>query len=143
VSWVDYFSRIDLCWAPSDDVVELGHAGFLQAPAVLRSPELLVLRREMGEHVHPGRVEPHEERLVFLLGLLHEVDRMFEDHVVDRLHVQLDALGRMGRERTLVDDLLLAYLAPAGVDRRVVLVGRPTVEDVAYVLILRFACLNT
>ena len=122
---------VELSHHVADDVVELGHAGFLQTPAVFRGPQLLVLRREVGDHVHPGRVEPDEERLIVLAGLLHEIEGMLEDHVIDCFHVQLDAVGWMGRERTHVCDLLFAYLAPAGINRRVVGVGRKTVQDIA------------
>lgn len=37
----------------------------------------------------------------------------------------------MGRKRTLVCDLLFPHLAPAGIDRRVVCVGRKGVQDIA------------
>ena len=52
------------------------------------------------------------------LRLVDELERVVEDLVVDRLHA-------LGIERAGVLDLLLADLAPARLDGRVVLVGRP------------------
>src|SRR5208283_3897284 len=66
----------------ADDVVELGHSGFVDGPAVLRRAQLLVLLREMGYHVHPGGVQPDEERLAVALGLVEKLERVFEDLVV-------------------------------------------------------------
>ena len=43
----------------------------------------------MREDVHAGRVPPEEERLVRLLGALHEVERLRRHLFVDRLHALL------------------------------------------------------
>ena len=102
----------------ADDVVELRHAGFLDAPAVLRRAHALILLREVRDDVHAGRVEPEEERLAVGLGLVHELERVVEDLVVHGLHP-------LRIERAGVLDLLLADLAPARLHGRVVRVGRP------------------
>ena len=115
---------LELLHHQADVVVELGHAGFLFRPAVLRVAHRLILRREMRDDVHAGRVEPDEERLVVLLGLVHEVDGEVADLVVHRLHA-------LGIERAGVLDLLLADLAPARHLGRVVHVGRPAMNHVA------------
>ena len=108
----------------ADDVVELRHAGLLDAPAVLGRAHRLVLVGEVGDDVHAGRVEPEEERLAVALGLVDELERVGQDLVVDRLHP-------LRIERAGVLDLLLADLAPARLDGRVVLVGGPAVDHVA------------
>ena len=46
--------------------------------------------------VHVRRVEPHEERLAGLLGARHEVERLLEALVVDRLHPLLGQGSRVG-----------------------------------------------
>ncbi len=86
---------------------------------------LLVLLREMRDDVHPRRVEPEEERLAVLLGLVDELERVVEDLVVDGLHPS------SGQSVAGVLDLLLADLAPARLLGRVVRVGRPGVDHVA------------
>ena len=106
---------LELLHDRADDVVELGHPGFVDRPAVLRRPHLLVLLGEVGDDVHPRRVEPDEERLAVALRLVDELERVIEDLVVDRLHP-------LGRERAGVLDLLLADLAPARLLGRVILV---------------------
>ena len=108
----------------ADDVVELGHAGFLNGPAVLRVAHRFILRREVRDDVHARRVEPDEERLVVGLGLVHELEREVEDFVVHRLHP-------LGIERAGVLDLLFADLAPARHHGRVILIRRPGVDHVA------------
>ena len=108
----------------ADVVVELGHAGFLLGPAVLCVAHRFVLRREVRDDVHARRVEPHEERLAVLLGLVHEVDGEVANLVVDGLHP-------LGIERAGVFDPLLADLAPARHLGRVVRVGGPAVDHVA------------
>ncbi len=107
----------------ADDVVELGHAGFLLRPAVLRVAHRLILGRQVRHHMHARRVEPEEEGLVVLLRLVEEGDRLGEDGVVDGLH-------QLGTHRPVVLDLLLADLAPAGLHRRVVGGRGPAVYEV-------------
>ena len=58
---------LELLQHQTDVVVELGHAGFLYRPAILRVAQRFILRREMRDDVHPRRVEPAEERLAVLL----------------------------------------------------------------------------
>jgi len=53
----------------SHHVVELGHAGFLDGPSILRGAQTLVLVRQVGDHVHARGVEPEEKRLAVRLGL--------------------------------------------------------------------------
>ena len=80
--------------------------------------------RQVGDDVHARRVQPDEERLALLLRLVDELERVLADLVVDRLHP-------LWVERPGVLDLLLADLAPARVDVRIVDVVRVTVEHVA------------
>src|SRR5207249_11068464 len=54
---------LELLHHQTDVIIELGHAGFLFRPAILRVTHLLVLLREMRDDVHARRVEPDEERL--------------------------------------------------------------------------------
>ena len=74
--------------------------------------------------MHARRVEPAEERLARRLLPLHEVDGRGRGLVVDRLHALLG-------ERAGVLDGLLADLAEARIDRRVVAVGRLAPEHAA------------
>ena len=78
----------------------------------------------MRDDVHARRIEPEEERLVCLPGLVDELERVAQDLVVDRLHA-------VGTERAVVLDLLLADLAPARLHRRVIHVRGPGVDHVA------------
>ena len=115
---------LELLHDEADIVVELRHAGFFFRPAVLRVAQRLVFRREMRHDVHARRVEPDEERLAVLLGLVHEIDGKVANLVVHGLHA-------LGIERAGVLDLLLADLAPARLLGRIVDVGRPAVDHVA------------
>src|SRR5581483_5446730 len=97
-----------------------------------------------GPHVHARGVVPEEERLARLFGPLHEIDRIFDQHVVEGGHVvlgvahafALSAIGRAprvrsGSERSFVDNLLLANFAPARLLRGIVGVARPAMDEVA------------
>ena len=97
---------LSFCITTPTIVVELRHAGFLDRPAVLRVAHRFVLFGKVRDDVHAGRVEPAEERLVVLLGLVDELQGHVADFVVDRFHP-------LGIERAGVFDLLLADLAPA------------------------------
>ena len=77
------------------------------------------------------RIHPDEEGLAVFLGLVDELQGVIEDVLVDCLHVVFDAGHRMRRQRALVDDLLLADLAPARLDGRIVRVGRESVQHIA------------
>jgi len=70
----------------ADVVVELRHAGLMDGPAVLGVAQCFVLRRQMGDDVHAGRVEPQEERLVVGLGLVDELQGKVADFVVHGFH---------------------------------------------------------
>ena len=107
-----------------DVVVELGHAGFMNGPAVLGVAQRFVLRRQMRDDVHAGRIEPQEERLVVGLGLVDELQREVADFVVHGFHP-------LGIKRAGILDPLFADLAPAWVHGGVVHVGRIRMEHVA------------
>src|ERR1700730_2129190 len=49
---------LELLHHDADVVVELRHAGLMDAPAVLGVAERFVLRRQMRDDMHPSRVEP-------------------------------------------------------------------------------------
>ena len=83
--------------------------------------------------MHARGVVPEEERLAAILGLLHEVDRILDQLLVDGGHVvfggpdslAFSAIGRAAsvwarRERSFIDDLLLSDLAPTRIDGGVV-----------------------
>ncbi len=72
----------------------------------------------MGDDVHACGVEPDEERLVVLLRLVDEGEGGLQNLVIDRFHP-------LRIKRPGVPDPLLADLAPAGLHRRIVDVGRP------------------
>ena len=57
----------------TDDVIELGHAGFLLRPAILRVTQRFVFRREMRDDVHTRRIEPDEKRLAVAFRFVHEI----------------------------------------------------------------------
>ena len=80
--------------------------------------DALRLGLQVGEDVHPGRVPPHEERLVVRVRPVDEVHRAGEELLVDRLHPLLG-------QRAGVLDALLADPSEPRVLGRVVLVGRP------------------
>ena len=115
---------LELLHHQTDVVIELGHAGFLFRPAILRVAHRFIFRREMRHDVHARRVEPDEERLVVVLGLVHEIEGKVADFVVHRFHP-------LGIERAGILDPLLADLAPARHLGRIILVGGPAVNHVA------------
>ena len=83
----------------ADVAVVLDHAVGIDAEAGLALGLLLQVR----EDVHAGGVPPDEERLVGLLGALHEVQRLGGDFLVDRLHA---LLGQRAGVRDLLADRL-------------------------------------
>jgi hypothetical protein len=109
----------------ADDVVELRHTGLVDGPAVLRRAQLIVFLGEVGDDVHARRVEPAEERLATSLGPVDELHGVCQDLVIDGLHPIWIECAR-------VLDPLLADLAPTRLDGRIVLVGRPAVQHVAW-----------
>src|SRR5882672_6537957 len=114
----------------ADVVIHLLHAGLVDGPAVLGVAQLLVLVRQVRDDVHPGRIEPQEERLLVGHGLVDELERKVADLVVHGFHA-------FRAQFSLILDLLFADLAPARIDGRVVDVGRermdhvPRADDVA------------
>ena len=58
-------------------------------------------------------------------------DGGLSDHLVEGLPVVFDAFHRVGRERTFIHDLLLAHLAPARLNRGIVRVCGPAMDQVA------------
>ena len=108
----------------ADDIVELRHPGFRYGPAVLRCAPLLVLLRQMRDDMHPGRVEPEEERLAVLPCLVEELERVRQYLVVDRLHAFRAEFAR-------IFDFLFSDLAPARLHGGIVHVRRPTMDHVA------------
>ena len=106
----------------ADVLVVIDHrvvVGRLPAPGLAQA---LLLR--VREQVHVCRVQPDEEGLAGLLLALDEVRCRGDEVVVAGLHALLG-------QRTGVLDLLLADLAPARHLGRVVLVGRPGMDDAA------------
>ena len=106
----------------ADGLVVLDHAVDVLAVAVL--VPAAVLGADVRAQVHARRVEPAEERLAGRLLPLHVVDGRGGGLVVDRLHPLLG-------ERAGVLDGLLADLAEARIDGRVVLVGGLALEHAA------------
>src|SRR5262249_11746780 len=96
----------------------------LDRPAVLRGTHLLIFFRQVGDNVHPGWVEPEEERLPLLSRLIEELERVGEDFFVYSLHA-------IWTQRTCVLDPLLTDLAPARLFCGVIYIRRPTVHHVA------------
>ena len=126
----------------TDVVVELLHAGFLQAEVGLAVHLRGVLRRQERPDVHARRVVPEEERLAVALGLGHEALGVVDQHLIEGGHVVLGRLeplrhvgdvGHIGirRQRPFVDDALLTDLAPTRHHRLVVVVGGPAVHQIA------------
>ena len=112
----------------ADVLVVVDHrvvVGRLPAPGLTQA-----LLLGVREEVHVGRVEPHEEGLAGLLLALDEVRRRGDELVVAGLHP-------LRGQRAGVLDLLLADLAPARHLGRVVLVGRPGMDDAARTELLR------
>ena len=115
---------LELLHHDADVVIELRHAGFMDGPAVLGVAHRLVLRRQVGDDMHPGWIEPQEERLVFGLGLLDELQCQVANFVVHGFHP-------LRIKRSGVLDPLLADLAPARIHGGIIHVGRPRVDHVA------------
>ncbi len=115
---------IKLLQDQADVVIELGHAGFLDGPAVLRVSHFLVLVREMGDDVHPGRIDPAEERLAVRFGLVNELQCDVTDFVVHGFHP-------LGKECACVFDFLFADLSPARHLGGVILISGPAMDHVA------------
>ncbi len=102
-----------------DGVVVLQHAVDILAVAVLVTAAMF--GADMRAQMHAGRIQPDEEWLAGFMFLLHEGDGRRRRLVVDRLHALLG-------EGTSVLDRLLADLAEAGIDRRIVHVGGRELE---------------
>src|SRR5262249_51461821 len=79
---VGNLESIELREHQTDIMVVLEHAVGVDAVSALARP----LRRQMRPHVHPGGVEPHEERLALAYRSLHELHRTADELVVDRFH---------------------------------------------------------
>src|SRR5215475_2105875 len=107
----------------ANDVVQLRHTGFLDRPAVMRCPHLLVFFRQMRDDVHPSWIKPDEERLSVLSCLIGELQRVTKDFVVHGLHA-------FRTQRTGILDPLPADLAPAWLFSGIVDIRRPTVHHV-------------
>jgi hypothetical protein len=103
----------------ADHRVVLDHPVRLEAEA--RLPVRLLL--EVGEDVHPGGVEPGEERLPRLYRALHEVLGRLEELPVDRLHALLGQRPRVldpsagGRLEHAARTELLVELVALGIVR--------------------------
>ena len=106
----------------ADVLVVVDHRVVIGRLPAARLAEALLLG--VREQVHVRGVEPHEERLAGLVLPLDEVLGGGDELVVAGLHPLLG-------ERAGVLDLLLADLAPARLLGRVVLVGRPGMDDAA------------
>ena len=85
----------------------------------------------MGQHMGARRVHPDEEGFAGLLCIVHEGNGGGRYHLVERRHVVFDAWHWARRQRSLIDDLLLAHLAPARLHRLVIRVRGPRVHQVA------------
>ncbi len=95
-----------------------------------------VLLGEVRPEVHRGRVVPEEERLIRLRLLVHPLDGLGRDLLVDGFHALLG-------QRSGVRDLLSAHAPPARLVGRVVFVGRDAVEHTAWSeLLLEFRILG-
>ena len=81
-------------------------------------------RADVRSQMHARRVEPAEERFACRLLALHEIDGRGRRLIVDRLHALLG-------ERAGVLDRLLADLAEARIDRRIVDVGCLALKNAA------------
>src|SRR2546423_11404041 len=79
----------------------------------------------MRDDVHARRIEPAEERLAILLGLVDETQGKVADLVIHRLH-------SLRIKRAGILDLLFAYFAPARHVSGVIRSGRPGMNHVAW-----------
>src|SRR4030095_16307108 len=82
-------------------------------------------RLRVRAQVHVGEIHPDEEWLVRILLSLDEISGSIRSVVVDGLHPLLG-------QRTGVFTLLLADLAEARINRRIVLVGSFTVQNASW-----------
>src|SRR5262249_60774487 len=108
----------------ADDIVGLCHSCFLDAPAVLWRAHALVLLRKVRDDMHPGWIEPKEERFTVLPCLVEEHERVGQYLIVDGLHA-------LRAQFTRILYFLLSYFAPARLYGRIVYVCRPCVEHIA------------
>src|SRR5262249_14090296 len=108
----------------ADDVVELCHSGFLDAPAILWRAHALVLLRKVRDDMHPGWIEPKEERFAVLPCLAEELERVRQYLVVDGIHA-------LGAQSIVMHYLLAPYFASARLHGRIVYICRHCVEHVA------------
>src|SRR5882724_9490597 len=115
---------LELVHHDADVVIELRHACFMYRPAVPGVSQGLVFGREVGDDVHPGWIEPQEERLVVGLGLLDELQGKIANFVIYGFHP-------LGIKRSGILDPLFADLAPAWIHSGVVDGGRVGMEHVA------------
>src|SRR6476660_8436616 len=76
------------------------------------------------------RIHPHEERLVLSLRLVHERNGRLGNYLIERGHVVFYARHWPRRQRSLVHDLLLADLSPARLDRGIISIRRPAMDQV-------------
>ena len=111
---------VELLQKLADLAVMLHHAVGIDAEPGLA----LRLRLEPRPDVHAARIEPDEERLLVPVRAVDEVDRGFEEFLVDRLHALLG-------ERSGVLAFLLAPGAEARIVARRVGRGRNAFHDAA------------
>ena len=106
----------------ADGVVVLDHA--VDVFAVAMGVAAAMFGANVRSQVHAGRIEPAEERLARGVLALHVVDGGGRGLVVDRLHALLG-------QRAGILDGLLADLAEARIDRRIVPIGRLAFQHAA------------
>jgi hypothetical protein len=106
----------------ADRIVMLHHAVDVFAIAV--GVAAAMAGADMRSQVHAGRVEPDEEGLAGPLLPLHEIDRRGRRFIVDGFHALLG-------QRAGILDGLLADLAEARVDGRIVAIGRLAFQHAA------------
>src|SRR5450755_4611347 len=85
----------------------------------------------MCQHVCARRVHPDKEWLIGLFGLIHERDGVLGDHLVEGPHIVFDTRDRFWRQRTFIDNFLLADFTPAGLLRWIIDISCKAVNQIA------------
>ena len=105
-----------------EDLADLLVVGDHPVAVVVLPALAAVLVGEVGPEVHGRRVVPEEEGLIRFDLLLHPADGACRDLLIDSFHALL------GKGAGVFNGLL-AYPAPAGVNRWIILVGREAMKN--------------
>ena len=110
-------------------VIQLGHARFLNAPAVFGRAHVLIFFRQMRHHVHARRIQPQKERLVVLPGFVDKFRALSKitSSTVSMLYLMF-GMGCGGSGPS--SSIFCLPIFPSGLHRGVVGIGGHAVQQI-------------